>query len=475
MAYNDWGKLTDPILLDVFSYLDSHDLITAAQICKNWYRVSQDETLWRRLVFKRLGCSYSCPVDATWKTELKRLIYHVPVQLHQTCEEHKDEIFYVCFSSNGEMIATCGKDGYVKVWKYGSNTELLYSMQLFEDYEYINYVEFNEANTHIIAHCRPATEEILDMDSSLVIFSITKGSLCPVAVMEEVFPSFRGTWLDNQMFLSASDDAVTQLDLLACKFQEDDIAFSTMEDLVLTENIESKIVLKISFEDDFSPEFVKVIDWSEWKGETSNCNASNSSVRSATSEKVVALYVSEPDNFSRNKLAFYRINLDLASPVTSEPLRTIDVTCLGLQLSMDHRVLVCNIRRITNVDDGELHIEKDVVTMVVSMQNSETSPDMFGENFPLERPQTSKHVFPSVSPDYLATESDPDVIFIWDRRSHQVISKLSHAIPGKENGVSAVAFHPADQEVLVTVSDDCKLRIWMSRNKINSVSPTLDT
>ena len=110
-----------------------------------------------------------------------------------------------------------------------------------------------------------------------------------------------------------------------------------MDDLVLTENIESKVVLEISFEADFSPEFVKVIHWSEWKGETSNCNASNSSVRSATSERVVALYVREPDFFSHNKLAFYRINLDLASPVTSEPLRTIDVTCLGLQLSMDHR------------------------------------------------------------------------------------------------------------------------------------------
>ena len=85
------------------------------------------------------------------------------------------------------------------------------------------------------------------------------------------------------------------------------------------------------------------------------------------------------------------------------PRYGIHVTPQNNQLINHVRVLVCNIRRITNVDDGELHIEKDVVTMVVTMQNTETSPDMFGENFPLERPQTSTYFFPSVSPDYLAT------------------------------------------------------------------------
>lgn len=67
-------------------------------------------------------------------------------------------------------------------------------------------------------------------------------------------------------------------------------------------------------------------------------------------------------------------------------------------------------------------------------------------------------------------ESDPDVIFLWDRTSHQTISKLSHRLPGQKNGVSAVAFHPRDQEVLVTVADDYKLRVWKSRNRLNSIA-----
>lgn len=67
-------------------------------------------------------------------------------------------------------------------------------------------------------------------------------------------------------------------------------------------------------------------------------------------------------------------------------------------------------------------------------------------------------------------ESDPDVIFLWDRKSRQTISKLSHRHPDQKNGVSAVAFHPRDQEVLVTVADDCKLRVWKSGNRLNSIA-----
>lgn len=63
--------------------------------------------------------------------------------------------------------------------------------------------------------------------------------------------------------------------------------------------------------------------------------------------------------------------------------------------------------------------------------------------------------------------SEQDAAVIWDRHSKCVISKLPHHLqdPATQNGVSAVAFHPRDQEILVSVADDCKLRIWMSANR----------
>ena len=68
---------------------------------------------------------------------------------------------------------------------------------------------------------------------------------------------------------------------------------------------------------------------------------------------------------------------------------------------------------------------------------------------------------------FLCSGSEENYAILWDRRSKLIVSKLSHQLPDPDaqNGVSAVAFHPRDQEVVVSVADDCKLRIWMSSNR----------
>lgn len=43
----NFGSLTDPVLLNVFSYLELRDLAQANRVCKSWNRVSNDDTLWK--------------------------------------------------------------------------------------------------------------------------------------------------------------------------------------------------------------------------------------------------------------------------------------------------------------------------------------------------------------------------------------------------------------------------------------------
>lgn len=40
-----------------------------------------------------------------------------------------------------------------KVWLFGPNTELLHSRQVVDPPSYVNYVEFNEAETHLLLSC----------------------------------------------------------------------------------------------------------------------------------------------------------------------------------------------------------------------------------------------------------------------------------------------------------------------------------
>jgi F-box domain. len=47
-----WDNVTDTILLHMFQYLSTRDLLAAGRTCKLWNRVSYDEFLWRDLFYR---------------------------------------------------------------------------------------------------------------------------------------------------------------------------------------------------------------------------------------------------------------------------------------------------------------------------------------------------------------------------------------------------------------------------------------
>lgn len=54
------------------------------------------------------------------------------------------------------------------------------------------------------------------------------------------------------------------------------------------------------------------------------------------------------------------------------------------------------------MEDNNWRIEKDVITMVIRLENTETTPEIFGENQPMESSSMSTYFFPHVSSDYVA-------------------------------------------------------------------------
>ncbi|XP_061198104.1 F-box/WD repeat-containing protein 5-like [Saccostrea echinata] len=457
-----WKDLTDPILLTFFSFLNVQELNNAARTCKNWYRVAHDESLWKNLTFKRLGRQYLRKEDS-WKLELKRLTCHVPVHLHQTCTGHVDEVYNVCFSNSGCLIATCGADGIVNIWKYGIDTVLLHSKKITNEDGYVNYVEFNDAETHLLVH---STGRNIDFQSAVAVLSIEREAMYIVAARYSGVRHFRGTWLNNETFLNVYKSDLFppyDVELIACKFyegilDEDDCLSSDLRipDYFSKQNVDTKKLLKME-QVGIDPDFVKVIDWSEWNQGFSN----EPKASSTTDVKVIALYIQRLYQSGGNGAVFYKVSLDSLETLLMEPIKTVltNSACLGVQLSANHRYVVYNLRRLST-DGSYVTHEKDVVTMVISLENTEEQPDLFCDPKPADDSLTISYFFPSVSDDLVANESEPDVVFLWDRHSHEIVSRLYH-----HTGVSAVAFHPRDQEVLASVADDKKLRIWMSTNR----------
>lgn len=51
----------------------------------------------------------------SWKNEYVRLTSRIPFVQAQCLTGHAHQVLHVSFSHNGEMFATCSKDGYVIV------------------------------------------------------------------------------------------------------------------------------------------------------------------------------------------------------------------------------------------------------------------------------------------------------------------------------------------------------------------------
>lgn len=49
---DNWYFMPDSILLSIFSLLTPKEVVNAGLVCKHWYRVSQDELLWKELFYR---------------------------------------------------------------------------------------------------------------------------------------------------------------------------------------------------------------------------------------------------------------------------------------------------------------------------------------------------------------------------------------------------------------------------------------
>ena len=123
LCYSLWNTVihcTAGFFLNVLN-IDAHfetSPIYFLQTCKNWYRIAQDDFLWRNLVI----CNWKMPQNirlpteaVSWKAEFKRLYYHAPLIESEVLTDHTDQVLHISYSHNGQLFATSSKDCFVKV------------------------------------------------------------------------------------------------------------------------------------------------------------------------------------------------------------------------------------------------------------------------------------------------------------------------------------------------------------------------
>ena len=117
----DWGNLNEYVLLAVFSRLSCADTLSCSLVCRRWLGVARSDGLWRQKVRATLPSPASLelsPGTSSWREEHRRLVELLP--RHPSgppTTHHRGAVTHLAFSQDGEMMATCGEDARLLVWR----------------------------------------------------------------------------------------------------------------------------------------------------------------------------------------------------------------------------------------------------------------------------------------------------------------------------------------------------------------------
>ncbi|CAG9767627.1 unnamed protein product [Ceutorhynchus assimilis] len=142
---------------------------------------------------------------------------------------------------------------------------------------------------------------------------------------------------------------------------------------------------------------------------------------------------------------------------------------VGMGLSPDHRYLYVNSRSwpenyvITNPLDPP-PIAQEIDIHVIDLVTLKQVGTMFRAHQAYTPNNECFFIFLDVCNEYVASGAEDKHGYMWDRHYGVCLAKYPHV-----DVVNSVAFNPKDPEMLVTTSDDFKIKIWRSRSKVKEL------
>ncbi|XP_033750720.1 F-box/WD repeat-containing protein 5-like [Pecten maximus] len=459
---------------------------------------------------------------STWKDEYVRMEDESPLILSETLEGHTDEIYHINFSSSGNLFSTTGRDASVRVWKFGYPCTLYAeNTDLDSILVYTRFSDFNQSETLLLV--AGIASYIMGADSCTLILSL-KGLEILYAVSGSN-ANFRGCWLDDTSFLNGTHIFTPsgQRRFLIKKHtvtQERRKSDQKIQTLIAKMDSKGQHIMMLHpycRNNDFarivylptrclppsmttspmgpSPmgplsEHFEYIDSEQpddkseatttksgnVEGQPSSSQGSLASCSAHEDVSPVLILANNTEEYpSTGFLSFYRV------PETAEQsleacknFSSADADCpgglVGMRLSSDNRYIAFNYRSCT-MEDGEYDhgcyvknidlkvydLHKMCFTDIVYKGHSATSEDHLS------------YIFPTVSDHYIASGSEVEKGFLWDRHFGNILGELEHAAQPGNGGVNATVFHPYSEEVLISLGDDRKIKVWRSKRLLREL------
>lgn len=472
------------------------------------------------------------PGKELWYNEFKRFYYHTPVIESEVLTQHTDEVLDATFSHNGKYICTTSKDCTVKVWELGFPTTLKYEADMEDMFNWslTQYAAFNKTDKYLLV-CGVNINGIYYSEFFMghgVVFDMTQ-DFCVVRVMGMNPPHLFADWADtdiclggyatNHNFLTINSfkipdqkqrkitDKPTAPDPQEiventdgnklCTFYAD--CNHTMNLMVANvptrpkelqncdEEINKNSNAVIENYEEINKNSNSVIENDEESNKNSNAviendeeinKNSNAMIENSEGDakftKYLVFVAGIHDSIIIHKLNNVRTSRDfdegnVVRPSNYEIIRRPGQYISGMKLSHDHRYLYFNFRETEPAQEGDeedyLRLKENLEVNMIDLQTRKVVQGVSYKGHKGFSEYPAWYICLDTSDDIVASGSEEAKVYLWDKHYQCLISTLQH----EEGVVNGLEFNPRDYECVVTSGDDHTIRIWRSRNRMNSL------
>ncbi|KAG4075312.1 hypothetical protein HA402_003103 [Bradysia odoriphaga] len=403
-------------------------------------------------ILKDLSAKTILKCAECWLSEYKRLIDNVPLVLTDDIQDaHTHQVLHVSFSHNGEMFATCSKDGYVIVRESKLRCRInnrpydIFGAWLTDEFVISGNLHWlaqlvttsvlwlNKANQEIYSEHVPVTNQLYkfyNRNASSIRAIIVAN--CPwlddVKTCYDNYEESRPEYLDT----GASDTTIDDLENMGPKY----LIFSTGSSTYTPHQVGFKFVHHVNF-----PRTLE--------------RGPSLKERIAIKKQERLLQNSEP-RVEPNWLDYEAV-ADHFDPV--DVIIDLHGHIIGMGLSPDHRYLYvhCGEWLPNYIISNPLEpppIAQEINIHVIDLTTLTKVDQTFQSHTNYTLNDGCHYIFMDVCDNYLASGAEDMQAYVWDRHYGICLAKNRH-----KDVVNSVAFNPVDSEMLVTTSDDSTIKV----------------
>jgi len=490
-----WELLPEPLLFSILETVSYREIIRAGRTCKRWGAVSNDNLLWKKILcrdFKIPQKTKITPAGIGWKDEYRRLIDDTPNILSEELKGHSDEVLHVSFSNSGHNFVTCSKDGYLMVWNIDELglTSLRFAQDMKKyDWQFTWASRYNSNDTMLLV-----AGVINDICGEIAIFECAEVGdyvmLCKI--MNNPY-DVMGAWCDENTWLSGmltEDPIMFNLDAtvhMSRTYPGETYGRHFPNSGDVSKNIALKFrnhindgsnylrCLVVSNRTHFATD-TAFPSYTEFASRTrlreNEDQVADKICKTLLEENQFCLiFLCSGSTSIPHQLGFKRLYPDDLSsiPVISEPDRLIEMYghIVGITQDRAGRYLYVNVRRWP---DGAVPTEEDpppidswIEMRVVDLKDLTIKDQVYRGHKGYTDSKGAFYIYLDVSNRFVGSGSEDGTALIWDKHYGCQVAANKH-----DECVNCVAFSPRDSQVMVSVSDDHKVKVWMSKSRAKS-------